>query len=143
VNNPLKSSVIIINGGTGSFGSTMVKHLLSESVAEIRVFSREETKQNHMRNEFVDDRIKLIIGDVRKQSGVELAIRGADYVCHAAALKQVPSCEFFPMQAVETNVYASANAYTSHNTRQLSVDEVVGLVKELPEFRHYQKVYLK
>ena len=113
MNNPLKSSVIAITGGTGSFGSTMVKHLLGEGVAEIRVFSRDETKQDLMRNEFRDERIRFIIGDVREQSSVDLAIKGADYVFHAAALKQVPSCEFFPMQAAATNVTGSANVLES------------------------------
>lgn len=113
MNNPLKSSVVAITGGTGSFGSTMVKHLLNEGVAEIRVFSRDETKQDHMRNEFGDERIRFIIGDVRDPSSVELAIKGADYVFHAAALKQVPSCEFFPMQAAATNVTGSSNVLES------------------------------
>jgi UDP-N-acetylglucosamine 4,6-dehydratase len=113
VNNPLNSSVIAITGGTGSFGSTMVKHLLSEGVAEIRIFSRDETKQDLMRNEFRDERIRFIIGDVREQASVDLAIKGADYVFHAAALKQVPSCEFFPMQAAATNVIGSANVLES------------------------------
>ena len=113
MNNPLNSSVIAITGGTGSFGSTMVKHLLGEGVAEIRVFSRDETKQDLMRNEFRDERIRFIIGDVREQSSVDLAIKGADYVFHAAALKQVPSCEFFPMQAAATNVMGSANVLES------------------------------
>ena len=113
MNNPLNSSVIAITGGTGSFGSTMVKHLLGEGVAEIRVFSRDETKQDLMRNEFRDERIRFIIGDVREQSSVDLAIKGADYVFHAAALKQVPSCEFFPMQAAATNVTGSANVLES------------------------------
>ena len=91
----------------------MVKHLLSEGVAEIRVFSRDETKQDLMRNEFRDERIRFIIGDVREQASVDLAIKGADYVFHAAALKQVPSCEFFPMQAAATNVTGSANVLES------------------------------
>lgn len=102
-----------ITGGTGSFGSTMVKHLLGENVAEIRVFSRDESKQDQMRNEFRDSRIKFIIGDVRDKSSVEVAIKGTDYVFHAAALKQVPSCEFFPMQAAATNVSGSSNVLDS------------------------------
>ncbi len=105
----LKSSVVTITGGTGSFGSTMVKHLLSENVSEVRVFSRDETKQDQMRNEFKDERLRFFIGDVRDQSSVEIAIKGSDYVFHAAALKQVPSCEFFPMQAAFTNVSGSSN----------------------------------
>ena len=102
-----------ITGGTGSFGSTMVKHLLGENVDEIRVFSRDESKQDQMRNEFKDSRIKFIIGDVREKSSVEVAIKGTDYVFHAAALKQVPSCEFFPMQAAATNVTGSSNVLDS------------------------------
>lgn len=107
--NPLNSSVVAITGGTGSFGSTMVKHLLAEDVSEVRVFSRDESKQDQMRNDFKDSRVKFIIGDVREQSSVEVAIKGADYVFHAAALKQVPSCEFFPMQAAATNITGSSN----------------------------------
>lgn len=113
MNNPLKSSVVTITGGTGSFGSTMVRHLLGENVAEIRVFSRDESKQDQMRKEFRDSRIKFIIGDVREKSSVEVAIKGTDYVFHAAALKQVPSCEFFPIQAAATNVGGSSNVLDS------------------------------
>ena len=102
-----------ITGGTGSFGSTMVRHLLGENVAEIRVFSRDESKQDQMRKEFRDSRIKFIIGDVREKSSVEVAIKGTDYVFHAAALKQVPSCEFFPIQAAATNVGGSSNVLDS------------------------------
>ena len=109
MSNPLKSSVVTITGGTGSFGSTMVNHLLAEEVSEVRVFSRDETKQDQMRNDFKDERLRFFIGDVRDQSSVEVAIKGADYVFHAAALKQVPSCEFFPMQAAATNVSGSSN----------------------------------
>jgi UDP-N-acetylglucosamine 4,6-dehydratase len=113
VSNPFKSSVVTITGGTGSFGSTMVRHLLTEGVAAVRVFSRDENKQDKMRNEIKDGRIKFILGDVRDQSSIEPAIDGSDYVFHAAALKQVPSCEFFPMQAVATNVIGSSNVIAS------------------------------
>ena len=105
--NPLDSSVVTISGGTGSFGSTMVRHLLSENVKEIRVFSRDENKQDLMRNAINDERVKFILGDVRDPSSVDVAIKGSDYVFHAAALKQVPSCEFFPMQAAATNISGS------------------------------------
>jgi len=108
MSNSIKSSVVTITGGTGSFGSAMVKHLLTEGVAEVRVFSRDETKQDLMRGTLKDLRVKFIIGDVREQSSVEPAIDGSDYVFHAAALKQVPSCEFFPMQAVATNINGSS-----------------------------------
>jgi UDP-N-acetylglucosamine 4,6-dehydratase len=113
VNNTLKSSVVTITGGTGSFGSTMAKQLLSEDVSEVRIFSRDETKQDYMRKKFKDTRLKFIIGDVRDQSSIEPAIDGSDFVFHAAALKQVPSCEFFPMQAVATNINGSSNVINS------------------------------
>ena len=109
----LKSSIITITGGTGSFGSTMLKNLLLDDVAEIRVFSRDENKQDHMRNTIKDDRVRYIIGDVRDVLSVNQAIKGSDYVFHAAALKQVPSCEFFPMQAAATNIMGSANVVQS------------------------------
>ena len=111
--NPLDSSVVTISGGTGSFGSTMVRHLLLENVAEVRVFSRDENKQDAMRNAINDERVKFILGDVRDISSVDVAIKGSDYVFHAAALKQVPSCEFFPMQATATNISGSANVIES------------------------------
>ena len=107
--NDLSSSIVCITGGTGSFGSTMAKRLLLQDVAEIRVFSRDENKQDQMRNEIRDERLKFFIGDVRDYKSVENAIDGSNFVFHAAALKQVPSCEFFPMQAVATNVEGSSN----------------------------------
>jgi len=105
----LSSSVVTITGGTGSFGSTMARNLLNDGVSEVRIFSRDENKQDLMRNEFKDERLRFFIGDVRDPLSVENAIRGSDYVFHAAALKQVPSCEFFPMQAAATNVSGSSN----------------------------------
>jgi UDP-glucose 4-epimerase len=107
------TDIVTITGGTGSFGSTIVKQLLKGDISEIRILSRDENKQDSMRNEFKDPRLKFIIGDVRDFSSVDLAIKGADYVFHAAALKQVPSCEFFPMQAVATNVVGSSNVVES------------------------------
>ena len=104
-----KDSVVTITGGTGSFGQTMAKSLLTENVREIRIFSRDETKQELMRNSIRDERLRFFIGDVRDPDSVANAIRGSNYVFHAAALKQVPSCEFFPMQAVATNVTGSSN----------------------------------
>ena len=91
----------------------MLKNLLLDDVAEIRVFSRDENKQDHMRNTIKDDRVRYIIGDVRDVLSVNQAIKGSDYVFHAAALKQVPSCEFFPMQAAATNIMGSANVVQS------------------------------
>ena len=104
-----KDSVVTITGGTGSFGQTMAKSLLAENVREIRIFSRDETKQELMRNSMRDERLRFFIGDVRDSDSVSSAIRGSNYVFHAAALKQVPSCEFFPMQAIATNVTGSSN----------------------------------
>ena len=109
----LKSAVVTITGGTGSFGSTMVQQLLSEEVSEVRIFSRDEAKQDQMRNNLKDERVKFIIGDVRDQASTDPAIDGSDYVFHAAALKQVPSCEFFPMQAAATNISGSSNVLSS------------------------------
>lgn len=111
--NSLKSAVVTITGGTGSFGSTMVQHLLTEEVSEVRIFSRDEAKQDQMRNNLKDERLKFIIGDVRDQASTDPAIDGSDYVFHAAALKQVPSCEFFPMQAAATNISGSSNVLSS------------------------------
>lgn len=102
-------ATVLITGGTGSFGSTMVRRLLTGDVASVRVFSRDEAKQDDMRRALGDPRAQFYVGDVRDRDSVEDAIKGADYVFHAAALKQVPSCEFFPTQAVRTNVQGSAN----------------------------------
>jgi UDP-N-acetylglucosamine 4,6-dehydratase len=111
--NSLNSSVVTITGGTGSFGTTMVRKLLEENVSEIRIFSRDENKQDFMRGIFKDSRTRYIIGDVRDPASVDVAIKGSDYVFHAAALKQVPSCEFFPMQATATNIIGSSNVIES------------------------------
>jgi UDP-glucose 4-epimerase len=108
-----KSSIITITGGTGSFGSTMAHKLLKEDVSEIRIFSRDENKQDVMRNEIQDFRLKFYLGDTRDRSSVDNVIKGSDYVFHAAALKQVPSTEFFPMQAVATNIQGSNNVFES------------------------------
>jgi UDP-N-acetylglucosamine 4,6-dehydratase len=113
VSNSLNSAVVTITGGTGSFGSTMVRQLLTEGVSEVRIFSRDEAKQDQMRNNLKDERVKFIIGDVRDQASTDPAIDGSDYVFHAAALKQVPTCEFFPMQAVSTNISGSSNVLNS------------------------------
>ncbi|MEY8579105.1 polysaccharide biosynthesis protein [Corynebacteriaceae bacterium 6-324] len=103
------NSVVTITGGTGSFGSTMAVNLLEKGVRQINIFSRDEAKQDEMRRRFNDERLRFFIGDVRDVDSVAPAVRGADYVFHAAALKQVPSCEFFPQQAVKTNVVGSDN----------------------------------
>lgn len=103
----------MITGGTGSFGSIMARSLLSEKVKQVRIFSRDEAKQDLMRNKFKEQRFQFIIGDVRDKKSVESAMKGVDYVFHAAALKQVPSCEFFPRQAISTNIDGSQNVIES------------------------------
>lgn len=105
----LKGKTVLITGGTGSFGSTMASRLLAQELSEVRIFSRDETKQDDMRRRVGDARARFYLGDVRDYSSVADAMRGVDLVFHAAALKQVPSCEFFPAQAVRTNVIGSAN----------------------------------
>jgi UDP-N-acetylglucosamine 4,6-dehydratase/5-epimerase len=105
----VKGAVVTITGGTGSFGSTMARHLLTEGVGEVRIFSRDEAKQDALRQTIADERVRFYIGDVREQRSVDTVIKGSDLVFHAAALKQVPSCEFFPMEAVATNVTGSSN----------------------------------
>src|SRR5882762_4483871 len=104
-----KDKILLITGGTGSFGTTSLKHFLHLDFAEIRVFSRDEKKQEEMRIAFNSDKLKFYIGDVREYDSVHDALPGVDYVFHAAALKQVPSCEFYPMEAVRTNVIGAEN----------------------------------
>ncbi len=104
-----KNKVLMITGGTGSFGNTVLKRFLSTDVREIRIFSRDEKKQEDMRIAFNNPKLKFYIGDVREYESVSQAMKGVDYVFHAAALKQVPSCEFFPLQAVKTNVLGTEN----------------------------------
>ena len=107
--NSFDDSVVTVTGGTGSFGSTMAVNLLEKGVRQINIFSRDEAKQDEMRRRFNDERLRFFLGDVRDSESVAPAVRNADYVFHAAALKQVPSCEFFPQQAVKTNVEGSDN----------------------------------
>ena len=105
-----KDKVLLITGGTGSFGNAVLQRFLnSEHFKEIRIFSRDEKKQDDMRNQLKNDKLKFYIGDVRDYKSVETAMRGVDYVFHAAALKQVPSCEFFPIEATKTNVFGTQN----------------------------------
>jgi UDP-N-acetylglucosamine 4,6-dehydratase/5-epimerase len=105
----LKDKVLLITGGTGSFGNAVLKRFLNEDVREIRIFSRDEKKQEDMRLELKSDKVKFYIGDVREPSGIAAAMRGVDLVFHAAALKQVPSCEFYPLEAVRTNILGAEN----------------------------------
>jgi UDP-glucose 4-epimerase len=109
VGDQLSGTTVLVTGGTGSFGSTMTRRLLTLGVREVRILSRDEVKQDDLRRELKDARARFYIGDVRDADGVAEAMRGVDHVFHAAALKQVPSCEFFPAQAVRTNVNGSAN----------------------------------
>lgn len=109
----IKDSVVTITGGTGSFGSTMIPHILAGGASEIRIFSRDESKQDALRNQFSDPRLRFYIGDVRDESAVGRVIKGSNLVFHAAALKQVPSCEFFPMEATKTNVLGSNNVLSA------------------------------
>ena len=99
-----KNKTILITGGTGSFGNAVLKELLIKGIKEIRIFSRDEKKQDDMRRNYGEDILKFYIGDVRDYHSLITAVRGCDYVFHAAALKQVPSCEFYPIEAVKTNV---------------------------------------
>ena len=114
-----KNNTLLITGGTGSFGNAVLNRFLKTDIGEIRIFSRDEKKQDDMRHEFqakmpeYADKIKFYIGDVRDISSVKNAMHGVDFIFHAAALKQVPSCEFFPMEAVRTNVIGTDNVLTA------------------------------
>lgn len=108
-----KDKVLLITGGTGSFGNAVLKRFLNSDVREIRIFSRDEKKQDDMRHALQNNKVKFYIGDVRDKRSVDYAMEGVDYVFHAAALKQVPSCEFFPIQAVRTNVLGTENVLDS------------------------------
>jgi UDP-glucose 4-epimerase len=106
----IKNKTLLITGGTGSFGNAVLQRFLSTNhFSEIRIFSRDEKKQDDMRNLLKSDKLKFYIGDVRNYDSIERAMRGVDYVFHAAALKQVPSCEFFPLEATRTNVLGTQN----------------------------------
>ena len=108
-----KNKVLLITGGTGSFGNAVLKRFINTDIKEIRIFSRDELKQDNMRHEYNNDKIKYYIGDVRNISALNDAMAGVDYVFHAAALKEVPSCEFFPLEAVKTNVLGTENVLSA------------------------------
>jgi Predicted nucleoside-diphosphate sugar epimerases len=108
-----EGKTILITGGTGSFGNAVLNRFLNTDIKEIRIFSRDEKKQDDMRHQLGNSKVKFYIGDVRDKRSVDVAMQGVDYLFHAAALKQVPSCEFFPMQAVRTNVLGTENVLDS------------------------------
>ena len=117
----LKNKILLITGGTGSFGNAVLnKFLYTDHFKEIRIFSRDEKKQDDMRTSYKNDKIKFYIGDVRDYSSIHKAMIGVDYVFHAAALKQVPSCEFFPLEATKTNVFGTQNVIDAAENNQVS-----------------------
>ncbi|AKE59066.1 polysaccharide biosynthesis protein [Citrobacter farmeri] len=126
-----KNKTLLITGGTGSFGNAVLQRFLNTEINEIRIFSRDEKKQDDMRKHFKSDKLKFYIGDVRDYQSVSNAMRGVDYIYHAAALKQVPSCEFYPLEAVKTNVLGTENvleAAITHGVKRvvcLSTDKAV------------------
>ena len=126
-----KNKIILITGGTGSFGRAVLKYFLKSKVKEIRIFSRDEKKQDDIRKLYTEKKLKFYIGDVRSYNSIKNAVKGCDYIFHAAALKQVPSCEFHPMEAVKTNVLGTENvleASIEANVRKvvvLSTDKAV------------------
>ena len=122
--NIFKDKVLLITGGTGSFGNAVLKRFLNTDIKEIRIFSRDEKKQEDMRIKYKNDKIKFYIGDVRDFRSVDDAMNGVDFIFHAAALKQVPSCEFFPTQAVRTNILGAENvleAAINHGVKKVVV----------------------
>jgi UDP-glucose 4-epimerase len=127
----LNNKTIVVTGGTGSFGKTLVKRLLDTDVNKIRIFSRDENKQDEMRNELSNNRLEFYIGDIREKGALDVCFTDADFVFHAAALKQVPSCEYFPFEAVKTNIIGSQNVLDSSiknnikNVVMLSTDKAV------------------
>jgi UDP-N-acetylglucosamine 4,6-dehydratase/5-epimerase len=120
---------VLITGGTGSFGQTMVRRLLDRDVGEVRVLSRDEAKQDAMRRTLGDERVRYYVGDVRDYDAVQRATRDVDFVFHAAALKQVPSCEFFPLEAVRTNVLGSGNVIEAAERNGVSSVVMLGTDK--------------
>jgi len=130
-NNIFKDRILLITGGTGSFGEAVLEKFLETDIKEIRIFSRDEKKQEDMRISYNNKKLKFFIGDIRDRSSIDFAMDGADYLFHAAALKQVPSCEFFPLEAVKTNIIGTENVMSSaidaqvKNAVFLSTDKAV------------------
>jgi UDP-glucose 4-epimerase len=120
-----KNKTLLITGGTGSFGSAVLKKFLDTNIKEIRIFSRDELKQDEMRKYYKNNKLKFYIGDVRDRESIDDAMRGVDYVFHAAALKQVPTCEFYPIQAVKTNIIGTENVLNS--AISFGVEKVIAL----------------
>ncbi len=115
-----KEKTLLITGGTGSFGNAVISKFLNTGIKEIRIFSRDEKKQDDMRNTYHNDKLKFYIGNVRDYDSVHSALHGVDYVFHAAALKQVPSCEFFPVEAVKTNILGTENVLNAAISKNVS-----------------------
>ncbi len=113
INTMIRDKTLLITGGTGSFGGAVLNRFLPTDIGEIRIFSRDEKKQDDMRRRYGDERLRFFLGDIRDKESIKSAVRGADYIFHAAALKQVPSCEFFPLEAVKTNVLGTDNLLTA------------------------------
>ncbi len=126
-----KDKILMITGGTGSFGNAVLNHFLNSDIKEIRIFSRDEKKQEDMRIEYKNDKLNFIVGDIRDFDSINNAMRDVDFLFHAAALKQVPSCEFYPMQAIKTNIFGAENvleAAARNNVKKvvvLSTDKAV------------------
>ena len=146
--NNFKNKTLLITGGTGSFGKVLVEKLLHSNLSEIRIFSRDEKKQESMRIKYNNKKLKFVIGDVRSIESIDSALNDVDYVFHAAALKQVPTCEFFPNEAIQTNVIGTKNVIQSSIEKKikklilLSTDKavypinVMGLTKSIAEKLH-------
>ena len=115
-----KNKTLLITGGTGSFGNAVLKKFINSDLSEIRIFSRDEKKQDDLRKRINAEKVKFYIGDVRDYESVKRVTKGVDYIFHAAALKQVPSCEFFPMEAVKTNVYGTNNVLDAAEENNVS-----------------------
>ncbi len=115
-----KNKTLLITGGTGSFGNAVLRRFLDSDIGEIRIFSRDEKKQDDMRKKYANDKLKFYLGDVRDYNSILAATRGVDFIYHAAALKQVPSCEFYPMEAVKTNVIGTDNVLEAAITNKVS-----------------------